>query len=473
MDLNCLGLIKDYADVLTDMSEKGFKSLSQYKDYLKEEKDMATGSLQRRLNLIGRGETPFYYCNDDEIMFDKRATVRFLSELAHIIGLKWERDEIFPCDEDDALKSEAEKLRGENKSLTDKVTKQEAEISSLQKELEEAKKVALKNELERKVLVSSSIKVGPKKESMDDIFLNDVERLLDVEKCVVKYGGELDSFYEEIKTDNKDDKGFEPGRELTHRNHCLRIMKRIGTKEFFKKRVKDNQEAKKIEERVGQLFPNHGGKKTEWQKERDRILRNRFMSVNSILQNSDLTNQEKLIMYAMNGEYHNTNIERLLVFAAQHCIHADFLIYILEDPDVCTTYENTVGFLDQFANASEFRMKLNLARELIDGKWYITADYNGKDTKFQLVPIDEFNELRRAAGLPESKFTYKNKDDKKEESKEEVKKEEEEPVEKPEFVERSQVSSQKVDIPDDGFEPYKDKENTEEEVPEEPDLPFN
>ena len=144
------------------------------------------------------------------------------------------------------------------------------------------------------------------------------------------------------------------------------------------------------------------------------------MSVNSILQNSDLTNQEKLIMYAMNGEYHNTNIERLLVFAAQHCIHADFLIYILEDPDVCTTYENTVGFLDQFANASEFRMKLNLARELIEGKWYITADYNGKDTKFQLVPIDEFNELRRAAGLPESKYTYKNNDDKKEEPKEEV-----------------------------------------------------
>jgi hypothetical protein len=407
MDLNCLGLIKDYADVLTDMSEKGFKSLSQYKEYLRAEKDMATGSLQRRLNLIGRGETPFYYCNDDEIMFDKRATVRFLSELAHIIGLKWERDEIFPCDEDDALKSEAEKLRGENKSLTDKVTKQEAEISRLQKELEEAKKVALKSELERKVLVSSSIKVGPKKESMDDIFLNDVERLLDVEKCVVKYGGELDSFYEEIQTDNKDDKGFEPGHELTHRNHCLRIMKRIGTKEFFKKRVKDNQEAKKIEERVGQLFPNHGGKKTEWQKERDRILRNRFMSVNSILQNSDLTNQEKLIMYAMNGEYHNTNIERLLVFAAQHCIHADFLIYILEDPNVCTTYENTVGFLDQFANASEFRMKLNLARELIDGKWYITADYNGKETKFQLVPIDEFNELRRAAGLPVSEFYYK------------------------------------------------------------------
>ena len=65
-------------------------------------------------------------------------------------------------------------------------------------------------------------------------------------------------------------------------------------------------------------------------------------------------------------EYHNTNVERLLNYAGEHCINADLLIYILEDPDVCTTYENTVGFLSQFAQASEFKMKLELARELID-----------------------------------------------------------------------------------------------------------
>ncbi len=462
----------DYSDVYY-LIAAGAEELEKLDEGLRE-RAANPSALQRRRKWLM--ESPAYLSIEDgTVTLDVETLSGDIDELRALVIPEWydQLQEKKKHENFEEILEQNKKLSSLNSSYESTISEQKERISKLESEIKTLKEQLLNKEMSRKVLVSSSIKVGPKKESMDDIFLNDVERLLDVEKCVVKYGGELDSFYEEIQTDNKDDKGFEPGHELTHRNHCLRIMKRIGTKEFFKKRVKDNQEAKKIEERVGQLFPNHGGKKTEWQKERDRILRNRFMSVNSILQNSDLTNQEKLIMYAMNGEYHNTNIERLLVFAAQHCIHADFLIYILEDPDVCTTYENTVGFLDQFANASEFRMKLNLARELIDGKWYITADYNGKDTKFQLVPIDEFNELRRAAGLPESKFTYKNKDDKKEESKEEVKKEEEEPVEKPEFVERSQVSSQKVDIPDDGFEPYKDKENTEEEVPEEPDLPFN
>lgn len=67
------------------------------------------------------------------------------------------------------------------------------------------------------------------------------------------------------------------------------------------------------------------------------------------------------MMYAMNSEYHNTHIERLLTYAGAHCINADFLIYIMEDPDTCSTYENTVAF--------------------------------------QLVSIDEINELRMAARL--------------------------------------------------------------------------
>ena len=208
--------------------------------------------------------------------------------------------------------------------------------------------------------LASSIKVGPKVHASDETFLVDPEELLDVDKCVAKYGGELDSFYEELPTDEPDT-GFDPGYELTERNHALRVMKTEGTSRFFKKRIKDNAKVKETEARVGQLFPGHGEKKTE----------------------------------------------RLFTYAGAHCINADFLIYILEDPDTYTTYENTVAFLSQFADASEFRMKLNLARELIEGKWYITADYNGQKTKFQPVPIDEINELREKVGLPVSKFSYK------------------------------------------------------------------
>ena len=114
------------------------------------------------------------------------------------------------------------------------------------------------------------------------------------------------------------------------------------------------------------------------------------------------------MMYAMNSQYHNTNIERPLNYAGQFCMNAEYPITILEDPDTCGTYENTIAFLDKFASPSEFKMKLDFARELIEGKWYIMGEYNGRETKFQLVPIDEFNELRRVAGLPISEFCYKD-----------------------------------------------------------------
>lgn len=214
-------------------------------------------------------------------------------------------------------------------------------------------------------------------------------------------------------------------------------MKTVGTRRFFSKRIQDNKEVAEFEQSYGSVSPASNKR----QEKRKEILRNRFISLNKIIKSDKLTNQEKLMMYAMNAEYHNTNVERLLNYAGEHCINADLLIYILEDPDVCTTYENTVGFLSQFAQASEFKIKLELARELIEGKWYITAEYDGKKTKFQLVPIDEINELRKSVGLPASQYTYsaRNKDQ-----------EQEEPVSKPDFVERAPAGDS-VDLPEDGF----------------------
>ena len=86
-------------------------------------------------------------------------------------------------------------------------------------------------------------------------------------------------------------------------------------------------------------------------------------------------------------------------------------------------------------------MKLELARELIEGKWYITATYDGRKTKFQLVPIDEINELRKMVGLPVSQYTYG-----------EMQKDQcqEEPVSKPDFVERA-PEGDNMDLPEDGF----------------------
>lgn len=373
MDIRLLETIQNYPEVYEYLTSTKEVTLDQLKDYLVNEKGIKTGSLSRRLKLIEDG-APFISLDGEKIIYDRKAASLFVDELAKLLGVE-----------------------------------QRQTIRELQEKIQENALNEVRAELERKVLVASSIKVGPKVHASDETFLVDPEELLDVDKCVAKYGGELDSFYEELPTDDSDT-GFEPGHELTERNHALRIMKTVGTSRFFKKRINDNAKVKETEARVGQLFPGHGDRKTERQRERDKILHNRFISLNKIMESGKLTNQEKLMMYAMNSEYHNTHIERLLNYAGAHCINADYLIYILEDPDVCTTYENTVAFLEQFADASEFRMKLNLARELIEGKWYITADYNGRKTKFQLVPIEEINELREKVGLPASEFSYDGDD---------------------------------------------------------------
>ena len=449
MDYSVLKKVMEYGDLYESVAQ-GVESVEELISTLKRNGVIA-GPLQRRADYLS-GEPPYLSIEGDSISYDAVSLNRDLRKLADNLIPSDYRDETKHAAEKLQLKEQVSKLESENEKLVKEMSEKEKLISELRAELLARSAEMVKTELERKVIVASSISVGPQESIMDDCFLVDPNRLLDVDACVARYGGELDSFYKEIPTDEKNT-GFEPGHELTERNHALRTMKTVGTKRFFLKRIKDNAEAKETEKRVGQLFPGHGDGKTEWQKERDKILHNRFMSLNNILKCDRLTNQEKLMMYAMNTEYHNTHIERLLNYAGSHCINANYVIELLEDPDICTTYENTIDFLNQFANPSEFRMKLNLARELIEGKWYITADYNGKETKFQLVPIDEINELRKAVGLPISEFVYKGKKTKKFGRKNEDAEEEEENLKKPDFVEDVSADSYgDIDIPDDDFE---------------------
>lgn len=447
MNVDKLKQAMDYSDVFKIIAN-GTCNMEELDAELKD-KAANSSALQRRRKWLS--DTPAYLTIEDgQISFDVGGLAQDLSELRKlVIPERFDSDGVEEMEaEIEMLKRQVDDLTTELQEYSQKITQQEGYISKLKLELSIKTGSSLKTELERKVLVASSISVGPKVHTTDECFLVDPDELLDVDACVARYGGELDSFYNEIPTDGGN-AGFEPGHELTERNHALRTMKTVGTRRFFEKRIKDNAVAKATESRVGQLFPAHSDGKSERQKERDKILRSRFITLNNVIKSDRLTNQEKLMMYAMNSVYHNTNVERLLTYAGAHCINANYLIYILEDPDICTTYENTVAFLSQFADASEYRMKLNLARELIEGKWYITADYNGHMTKFQLVPIEEFNELRKAAGLPVSKFSYKEDDDPFPDDKHDGG----EVPQKPDFVESIGIGSYAdVDIPDDGFE---------------------
>ena len=477
MEKETMGMILQNLDVY-DSIAKGSDTIAKIRMTMRKEKGIDGGNLQRRVvDLKDPKERavkyPFVNVEGEEVFLDSDGLFVYLRDFAKGLGLDLlEKGR----EADQSMKEMSLKLiymKNEVDECYHTIDAQSERIKDLDDEIARLKKENMKAETERKVLVASSIKVGPQKELTEDIFLDDPKKLLDVEKLVTIYGGELDSFYEEIPSDKEEampdeeakkydpkyrdryETIYEPGRELTQDNYRSRTMKRIGTKRLFEKRLKDIEMIKEFEEEHGAVFPdstelmyNPEDNSTARKRERNRILKNRFETLNRIIECDEFTNQEKLMLFALNGNFKHGFMQQYLEHAGKYCINANFLIYLLQgtNPNVCETYDNMIAFLDQFLCPSEFRMKLDLARELIEGKWYIEAEYNGRKTKFQLVPIDEFNELRQRVGLPVSELRYKG-DDKPADKTEKKKEGSGSDAAKVAKV----VNMDKYDIPDDGF----------------------
>ena len=433
-----LGKIDMNQDVYVAIAD-GADTISELRRALKEEKGVEGTTLKRKVDDVEdpaarKAKYPYIKVEGERVSIDKKGLFSYFTEYASSIGLNLVKQEKEFARDMEAKEKEIAFIKKENREQQEIIDAQSDRIHDLEDEIRQLKEANLQAEVKRKVLVASSIEVGPKKELDEDIFLDDPHKLLDVEKLVTIYGGMLDSFYEEIPTDEeavmpeelkekyepewheKYMTKYEPGKELTEDNYRSRTMKRIGTKKFFEKRRKDIEEVKEIEKKTGKLFPdctelmyNPEDTTTVRKRERNRILRNRFETLNRVIESDEYTNQEKLMLFAINGNFRHGFMQYYLEHAAKYCINANFLVYFLQgtNPNVAETYDNMINFLNMFLCPSEFRMKLDLARELIEGKWYITADYNGKKTKFQLVPIEEFNELRERVGLPVSQFHYK------------------------------------------------------------------
>jgi len=369
MDYTVLKKVVEYGDVYA-IAARGIDSVEKLKTILKS--NGATGGTLKRRNEFLAGEPAYMSIEGDVLFYDCISLANDLQELTDsLIPQKYQKGAKDRAELEE-LRKRLSKLKDEKEQCEKKISEQEEHIRNLKAKLDVQVKKELKSELERKVIVASSIKVGPKKHGTDEMFIEDPDDLLDVEKCVARFGGELDSFYNEIP-DDEEDTGYDPGRRLSLKNYLLSVMKRIGTEGLFKKRAKESAEIKEKESKVGKLFPGHFDKLDEQQKERHNFIRNRYRALNDVMKNENLTNQEKLMLYGLNSIYHGTNFEKLLLYAGRHCINANCLIEILEDPDTGYNYENTLAFLQQFAEPSEFRMKLNLARDLIVGKWYISA----------------------------------------------------------------------------------------------------
>ena len=96
--------------------------------------------------------------NQDRVKFEKESFAEILLELIEGLGL---RDRLIPSQKKD-------------EEIQEKV----------------------RRELERKVLVASTIEVGPEEKMSDGLIFVDTEYYLAVDESEAKYGVELDSFYE-------------------------------------------------------------------------------------------------------------------------------------------------------------------------------------------------------------------------------------------------------------------------------------
>ena len=79
--------------------------------------------------------------------------------------------------------------------------------------------------------------------------------------------------------------------------------------------------------------------------------------------------------------------------AAEMNVNAKLLISLLEQPN--DKYNRTVieNYISNLHKGTEYDLKQELAEELIKGDWYITADINGTEEKFQAVPVSILENL--------------------------------------------------------------------------------
>lgn len=256
------------------------------------------------------------------------------------------------------------------------LSKKDQEIQNLRTEIQNDVTKGIVTEMDKKPIVLSSIRSVPAEVFHRDYFLENPKTLLDIPQLVSKYGGERPSFYTVSKAE-------ENGTELTTKNYCSRIAKILFKSKFLEHRLED-------EERIAR----------EYDLKRS-IYENRLESIQKLL-DEDLGNQMKLSLYAGFYEYRGTEMESLLNYAGAHCIEANYVIKLLENPMEFHNYENIRGFLRQACEASEARMKREAARELIAGDWYVVAEYNGKLCRFQMMPVNELLKFRKA--LSEYKY---------------------------------------------------------------------
>lgn len=362
----------------------------------KDSPKMSETTLKKYSDAPFDGAYPMFVVKDDKATLDITAFRSFIEELCKYVGTDAAVLFTGPAPAPGGRKGDNPQIakvpnKAENPQILierKKNTELSKQIADLEKQIEELRLVNQKivadsvlANMSKEVNISTVRVFGKAVE--EDIFLHNVSDVLGEVRDVSKVGGIRQSFY--VKDSDK-------AKELTVQNARSKVAEILFRSKFFEKLFRDScAYEKKVSGKVDITTT--------------QMDANRRKSIELLLSDDKLSNRAKLALYAGWHEYHGTEMEDLLNYAGDHCLDANYVIRLLEKPDVANNYQNVRGFLRQACKASEARMKREAAKELIAGEWFVIAEYNGKPCRFQMFPVEEllyFEKLLRKGLYPKA-----------------------------------------------------------------------
>ena len=362
----------------------------------KDSPKMSETTLKKYSDAPFDGAYPMFVVKDDKATLDITAFRSFIEELCKYVGTDAAVLFTGPAPAPGGRKGDNPQIakvpnKAENPQILierKKNTELSKQIADLEKQIEELRLVNQKivadsvlANMSKEVNISTVRVFGKAVE--EDIFLHNVSDVLGEVRDVSKVGGIRQSFY--VKDSDK-------AKELTVQNARSKVAEILFRSKFFEKLFHDScAYEKKVSGKVDITTT--------------QMDANRRKAIELLLSDDKLSNRAKLALYAGWHEYHGTEMEDLLNYAGDHCLDANYVIRLLEKPDVANNYQNVRGFLRQACKASEARMKREAAKELIAGEWFVIAEYNGKPCRFQMFPVEEllyFEKLLRKGLYPKA-----------------------------------------------------------------------
>lgn len=362
----------------------------------KDSPKMSETTLKKYSDAPFDGAYPMFVVKDDKATLDITAFRSFIEELCKYVGTDAAVLFTGPAPAPGGRKGDNPQIaKVPNKAENPQILIERKKNTELSKQIADLEKQNEELRLVNQKIVADSVLANMSKEINistvrvfgkaveEDIFLHNVSDVLGEVRDVSKVGGIRQSFY--VKDSDKT-------KELTVQNVRSKVAEILFRSKFFEKLFHDScAYEKKVSGKVDITAT--------------QMDANRRKSIELLLSDDKLSNRAKLALYAGWHEYHGTEMEDLLNYAGDHCLDANYVIRLLEKPDVANNYQNVRGFLRQACKASEARMKREAAKELIAGEWFLIAEYNGKPCRFQMFPVEEllyFEKLLRKGLYPKA-----------------------------------------------------------------------